>query len=172
MIAAGIVLGGCGGARHAAPAPASTSSATASTSASPSAAPGAEALAAYRGMWADWVAVALTSDYEDPQLTQHVSGHALSTIYRAVGADQHRGLVSRGTPTFSPRVAALSPSDAPSRVTIDDCADDSKWLHYDGASGKLEDDVPGGRHRVQALVLKAAGSWKVDELVIQPVGTC
>ncbi|WP_242419252.1 MULTISPECIES: hypothetical protein [Frankia] len=174
---AGVALGGCGGgardARRLPSPPASRTSATASPAATPTeATPEAAALAAYRGMWEDWVAIAATSDYQNPRLTRHVSGRALSTIYRAVAADRHRGLVSHGTPTFSPRVSAFSPSDDPTRVTIDDCADASTWLHYDNASGKLEDDVPGGRHRVQALALRTAGVWKVDELVIQPVGTC
>lgn len=122
-------------------------------------------------MWDDWVAISTTSDYQNPRLTRHVSGQALSTIYRAVYIDRHKGLVARGKPTFSPRVSALSPTATPNRATIDDCADDSKWLHYTTA-GMIEDDIPGGRHRVQALVLKMTGEWKVDKLVIQAVGTC
>ncbi len=122
-------------------------------------------------MWDDWVAIASTSDYQNPRLTRHVSGQALSTIYRAVYLDRHKGLVTQGRPTFSPRIAALSPEGDPDRATVDDCADDSGWLHYK-ADGKIEDNIPGGRHRLQALVLKKVGTWKVDRLVIQPVGTC
>lgn len=177
IVVAGVALAGCGGgARDVRQAPSPSAGGTSvavSPAATPTVAPvGVGALAAYRGMWEDWVAIGLTSDYQNPRLTRHVSGRALSTIYRAVYADWHRGLVSRGTPTFSPHVTAFTPEGDPTRVTVEDCADASTWLHYDKVSGKLEDDIPGGRHRVQALALKTAGAWKIDQLLIQPVGTC
>ncbi|WP_239338562.1 hypothetical protein [Frankia sp. CiP3] len=128
-------------------------------------------LAAYRGMWADWVAVAETSDYQNPRLTAHVSGEALSLIYKAVYANKRDGLVTRGTPTFSPWVSALTPTDDPNRATVVDCADDGGWLHY-RLDGRLEDQIPGGRHHVQALAVETSGTWKIDVLVIDKVGSC
>jgi hypothetical protein len=176
---AGIVLAGCGGG-NGNPVPASrTPTASLATAVRPS--PTAslswaqvaerDALAAYRGMWEDWIAVAATSDYQNPMLTRHVSGEALSLIYRSVYANKRDGLVARGRPTFSGRVSAAEPAEDPDRVTVKDCSDGSRWLNYK-LNGQLQNTTPGGRHSVQALVVKNTGTWKVNVLVIQPVGTC
>jgi hypothetical protein len=130
-----------------------------------------DALAAYHGMWEDWIAVAATSDYQNPRLTQHVSGKALSLLYRSVYVNKRDGVVARGRPTFSGKVSAAEPADNPDRVTVQDCSDGSRWLNYK-PNGQLQDSSPGGRHFVQALVTKTSGVWKVNILVLQPVGTC
>ncbi|WP_131767955.1 hypothetical protein [Candidatus Protofrankia californiensis] len=130
-----------------------------------------DALTAYHGMWEDWIAMAATGDYQNPRLTQHASGEALSLIYRSVYANKRDGLVARGRPTFSGSISAAEPADNPGRITIKDCSDGSRWLNYT-LDGKLHDTEPGGRHFVQALVVKKAGDWKVDVLVIQAIGTC
>ncbi|MBL7489721.1 hypothetical protein I6A60_29325 [Frankia sp. AgB1.9] len=132
---------------------------------------GRDALGAYRGMWADWVAVAATSDYQDPRLAQHLSGAAFSMVYKAVYLNKSQGLVGRGQPTLSPRVTAATPADNPTRITVIDCTDDSQWLRYT-LDGKPKDDTPGGRHLTEALLLQNAGVWKVDQLLIQEIGTC
>jgi hypothetical protein len=132
---------------------------------------GRDALAAYRAMWTDWVAVAATSDYQNPRLIQHASGAASALIYKSVYLNKSHGVVTLGQPSFAPYVSAATPEENPNRVTIADCADDSKWLNYTTA-GKLQDDVPGGRHFVQSLLLLESGIWKVDQLAIHPVGTC
>ncbi|CAO5240083.1 Lipoprotein [Frankia sp. AgKG'84/4] len=169
VVAAGMALGGCGGAHHVAPAPASTPSRIAS--ASPFAVPGTDALVAYRGMWADWAAMASTGDYQNPRLADHVSGRALSLIYRAVYTNQHNGQFSRGNPMISPKVTAEDPAGSPGRATISDCVNTSNWLVYD-SSGHLQAGTPGGRRAVQALALKTDRTWKINQLVIQDVGSC
>ncbi|EFC83513.1 hypothetical protein FrEUN1fDRAFT_3412 [Parafrankia sp. EUN1f] len=130
-----------------------------------------DALTAYRGMWEDWIAIAATGDYQDPRLARHVSGEALSSIYKAVYANQRDGLVARGAPTYAGSVTAAEPAANPDRITIVDCSDGSSWLNY-RADGQLEDNEPGGRHAIQALALKNSNTWKIDVLVIQEVGTC
>jgi hypothetical protein len=130
-----------------------------------------DALAGYHGMWEDWIAMAATGDYQNPRLSQHTSGRALSLIYRGVYANRRDGVVAKGRPVLTPHVTATSPPDNPDRITVLDCADTTNWLNY-RPNGQLEDNIPGGRRRVQALVLKKGGVWKVDVLVVQPVGTC
>jgi hypothetical protein len=133
---------------------------------------GRDALAAYRAMWADWVAVAATSDYQNPRLAQHLSGDAYSMVYKAVYVNKSNGLVGRGQPALSPWLSAATPADSPTRITILDCTDDSRWLRYT-LDGKPNNDTPGGRHRTEALLLlNAGGVWKVDQLLIQEIGTC
>ncbi|WP_238435839.1 MULTISPECIES: hypothetical protein [unclassified Frankia] len=129
------------------------------------------ALAAYRAMFEDWIAVSATSDYQDPRLTEHVSGRALSLLYESVYLDKEHGVVVKGRPVLAPRVTALGPEPDPSRATIVDCADDTDWLDY-RLDGQLEDETPGGRHFVQALALRTADVWKIDQLVIKDRGTC
>ncbi|WP_232425294.1 hypothetical protein [Pseudofrankia inefficax] len=130
-----------------------------------------EALAAYRAMFEDWIAVSATSDYQNPRLTEHVSGRALSLLYQSVYLDKQHGLVVKGRPVLVPSVTALGPEPDPSRATIVDCADDTNWLDY-RLDGQLQDDTPGGRHFVQALALRTDSTWKIDQLVIKDRGTC
>ncbi|WP_239336551.1 hypothetical protein [Frankia sp. CiP3] len=173
-----LVLAGCGG-RAAVPSQprTATSAATFATAPSttallsPAQTAERDALTAYHGMWEDWIAMAATGDYQNPRLARHASGEALSLIYRSVYANKRDGLVARGRPTFSGMVSAAKPADIPDRITVKDCSDGSDWLNYT-LDGKLKDTDPGGRHFVQALVVKNSGVWKVDILVIQAVGTC
>ncbi len=156
-----------------APASARPSPSPASPTASLTAAQVAErdALAAYRGMWEDWVAVAETSDYESPRMARHASGSALTLAYRAVYTNWQNGVVSKGSPGLNPRITAADPADRPERVTVVDCVDTTHWLNYK-PDGSLQDDVPGGRSQSQALVLFRDDAWKVDQLVLQDKGTC
>lgn len=149
------------------PATARPAPSPASPSASLTAAQVAErdALAAYRGMWEDWVAIAATGDYQNPRLATHASGPALSLIYRGVYANWRDGLVARGEPVLSPKTSAATPPGNSDRITITDCVDSSNWLNY-RTDGQLENDTPGGRRFIQALAVQTAGEWKVDQLVV------
>ncbi len=133
--------------------------------------PGDAALAAYRGMFDDWVAIAVTGDYQNPRLARHTSGRALSLIYKGVYKDRESGLHSQGHPEISPKITAMTPQGSPDRASVSDCVDTSSWLSY-RSNGEVQSDPPGGRHSVQALALKKDGVWKIDQLVIQNVGTC
>jgi hypothetical protein len=130
-----------------------------------------DALAAYRGMWEDWIAMAATSDYQNPRLSQHTSGRALSLIYRGIYVNKRNGVVSRGRPILSPRVTAATPAGNPDRATIVDCADSTNWLNY-RPDGQLQDRTPGGHRFIQSLAVKRNGGWKIDQLVVQAIGTC
>lgn len=163
-----VLTAGCG---HSSPAP--RARATPSASAQPTdpvAVASRDALAAYEGMMADWTAVSKTSNYQDPTLTRHTSGAALSELVRTVAAAQAEGLVSKGQPVDSPRVVKLTPSGAPTEAILADCADGTDWLQYrtDGTR------VPGvgGRHAADAQVDDIDGVWKVTKFVFHPAGTC
>ncbi|MEU5308788.1 hypothetical protein [Streptomyces sp. NPDC021562] len=75
--------------------------------------------------------------------------------------------MTKGQPKFAPVVTKARDST----VIIQDCADDSRWLQYT-EDGALEDNVPGGHHRVDATVSKHGGRWLVESLYIDEVGTC
>lgn len=144
---------------------------SAGVSLSPAQAAERDALAAYRGMWEDWVALAASGDYQDPRLADHTSGEALETIYEAVYLDQGGGRRARGEPVLAPVVTSAEPAEDPTRVVVEDCVDDSDWLTY-LPDGRLADDEPGGRRRTEALVVSGGDGWKVDKFVVQTVGTC
>jgi hypothetical protein len=150
-----------------------STAADASTSASlgPSASAAQAALAAYRAMYTDWASAAATSNYQDPALAHHASGSALSKITRALYIDKTEGTVGKGQPVINPAVSHLVSADNPTQVVINDCFDDSNWLQYT-TDGHLYNNVPGGRHKTQALVVETGSSWKVDQLAVQAVGTC
>jgi hypothetical protein len=130
-----------------------------------------QALAAYRSMWADMVAVSATGNYRDPRLARHASGQAYSLLYQGVFMLQENGLVTKGTPVLNPLVASLNSAIDPTAVTVQDCFDDTHWLNY-RLNGELQDNTPGGHEKTEAIVVSEAGVWKVNRLAIQGSGTC
>jgi len=114
--------------------------------------------------------VSKTSNYQDPTLTRHTSGDALSKLVRTVAAAQAAGVVSRGQPVDNARVVKLTPQGAPTEAILADCADASAWLQFrnDGTQ------IPGigGRHAVDVQVDDIDGVWKVSKFVFHPAGTC
>jgi hypothetical protein len=173
-------LAACGGSSGS-PDPASPAPATSSATVQPSPSPTPslnpteaarrDALATYRAMWDDWVTAAATSDYESTLLARHAADSALSVIYRAVYFNARNHVVVKGRPILHPAVTATDSPVGPLRITIIDCVDTTHWLNYK-PDGSLQDNVPGGFRRVQALLLKTGDSWKVDQLVVARKGAC
>ena len=159
-----------------------TAGATASAAGSPAALPSGTgnpnspqakaALAAYQGMVADWVSAALTSNYQDPALAHHASGSALTYMTQQLFIQQSQKSVGKGTPRLlNISFGQMIPPADPTEVVINSCFDDSAWLQYTH-DGELFNDVPGGRHQTQVLVVESNGVWKVDQFAFNKVGTC
>jgi hypothetical protein len=131
------------------------------------------ALAAYRGMWDDFVAAAATSDWQSPKLGQYATGLALSTLTRGLYADHYNGLVSKGSPTHNVQVSSVDPQANPAKVIVRDCSDSTDALKYHADNGQPANDGAGGRRLIKATVEKQPdGSWKVSDFGVQGVGTC
>lgn len=112
-----------------------------------------------------------TANYQDPALSRHASGAALSVLVRGLFWYKQKGLVIKGEPVMHPKVTSLDPADKPTRANILDCFDDSHWLIYK-ASGGLQDAQPGGHRRVTAVVQTITGAWRVTQLSTGPEGSC
>jgi hypothetical protein len=136
------------------------------------ASPQQQAQDAYRAMWASWVTAAQTSDAHTKTIGRHAAGNALELILTSLAQDKQEGVVTRGQPVLNPRVQAATPPSAPTHVTLSDCADASHWLKYRASTGKLKNNVPGGRHAITALVQDVSGTWMVVQFVVQSVGSC
>lgn len=128
-------------------------------------------LSAYRGMWADLVAAARTSDFQSPRLADHASGTALTLFVRGLARDQLHDIVTRGAPTLHPSVTSLVPSADPTRATVTDCFDDAAWVEYTTAGARAK-NPPGGPRRTTATLVRKGGVWKVNEITVGKVGTC
>ena len=172
VAAASMLLAGCNSGKHRTP-PDSTSAASPSSAASlgADAAARRDAVAAYRGMWAAFVAAGKIADPDAPDLRKYASDQALRLIVNALYTDQQQKKVIRGDLTIDPQVTAVSPAQEPTLVTISDCVNDEKWLVYK-ASGGLADDKPGGKHQTTATVKRAADGWKVSSFILKEAGTC
>lgn len=132
-----------------------------------------EALAAYRGMWADFAAAGTTSDWRSPTLGQYATGVALTNLSRGLYADHYNGLVTKGEPILHPGVFSVDPPQDPTTVVITDCGDSTHWLKYRADNGQLADDKPGGRSQINAIVQRQSdGSWKVSDYGVHEIGTC
>lgn len=129
--------------------------------------PHAEALAAYRSMWDDLDAAAGTSDPKHPRLDDHAAEGALELLRYMMRQDRKDGVITMGRL----RIAPVVKRGAVSKVVIRDCADSTDWLHYT-RDGELEDDIPGGHHRVDSTVGERKGVWRVERMYIDQVGTC
>lgn len=131
------------------------------------------ALAAYRGMWQDFVEAGYTSDWQSSKLGQYATGIALTNLSRGLYADHYNGLVTKGAPILNPAVSSADPLNAPKKIIITDCGDSSHWLKYRADNGQLADDKPGGRQLINAIVEKQSdGTWKVTDYGVHDVGTC
>lgn len=134
---------------------------------------GKDALAAYRGMWADFVTAGLTSDWRSPDLGRHAIGVALTNLSRSLYADHYNGIVTKGEPILNPIVRSADPTDDPVKVIVGDCGDSSHWLKYRADDGALTSATSGGRRRITGVVDKQAdGSWKVSDYAVEDLGTC
>jgi hypothetical protein len=127
----------------------------------------------YLGMWTSMASAARTSDWRASSLSRFATGDALNVIAGGLYADYQNGLVTRGAPKNSPRVASWEPEEQPTTVTIADCGDSTNWLKYHVDTGQPANDGPGGRRAISAVVTKQdSGAWLVADFAVQVVGTC
>ncbi|WP_253838651.1 hypothetical protein [Actinokineospora globicatena] len=131
------------------------------------------ALAAYRGMWADFVEAGHTSDWQSVKLGVHATGVALTNLSRGLYADHYNGLVTRGEPVLNPTVSSVEPATEPKKIIVSDCGDSTNWLKYRADTGELADEEPGGRRAINAIAEKQSdGSWKISDYGVHELGTC
>jgi hypothetical protein len=166
-IMAGSALAACGsgassGSGSTVPGPAATNG---------SSDPTAAVLSAYRGMWSDLVTAARTSDYQSALLADHTTGDALTLFVQGLARDQLHDIVTRGEVALHPMVTSLSPATRPTRASVIDCIDDSRWVEYT-TKGKRAKNPPGGRRATTAMLMAQGGTWKVDQLKVGAVGSC
>ena len=171
VIATLLLICGCTASRAPGPGTPGTARAPASP-ASPAQAAARAALAAYTGMWQQMQAAGVTADWKDPRLAGYASGQALRTLVTGLRNARDQGIVIKGTIVTHPRVVSVTPAASPDRVLVSDCLDDTHWLNYVAATGRLQNNVPGGHHLTQAVVTGRAGRWTVSQLVVQGPGTC
>lgn len=117
-------------------------------------------------------AAGVTANWKDPKLALYASGSALATLVNGLHNDHNAGLVIKGTLVIHPQVISEQPADNPDTVVIRDCTDDSHWLNYVAATGKLQNNVPGGHRLTEAIVTQAGGRWIVSQLAVHAEGTC
>jgi hypothetical protein len=165
----GLALTSCGGSTSGTPP--TTSRAAVSTTAPSPADASDQVLSAYRGMWADLVTAAATSDFQSPLLPRHATGAALSLLVQGLARDQLHDIVTRGVTLHHPRVTALTPGGDPTRATVSDCFDDTRWIEYT-TSGDKAKNSPGGRRTTTADLVRSSGGWKVSQITIGATGTC
>jgi hypothetical protein len=168
-----VLAGGCSASSGHADRPAlSTSRPSSSPSVTAAQAAARSALAAYNGMWKEMQAAGVTANWQDPGLAKYASGKALNTLVTGLHNAHNAGLVIKGTLVTHPQVISEQPASDPDQVVIRDCIDDSHWLNYYAATGKLQNNVPGGHRLTEAVVTNVAGEWTVSQLAVHAEGTC
>jgi len=136
--------------------------------------PSSVALDVYRGMWADWVEAAKTSDYSSPRLGDHATSQALLLVSGSLHRAHDANIVARGAPSLAPHVThvtSVTPSASPVAVSIADCVDATGWVNYT-ADGQPQNRNPGGKHEVTATVGLLDDRWRVTHLTVGETGSC
>lgn len=131
----------------------------------------AKVISDYRTMWADLVAAARTSNYQSKLLPQHATGDALSLLVQGLAKDKVLGIVTKGQLVLQPKVSSLTPAVNPTKATITDCFDNTRWIEYK-KNGTLQENAPGGRRSTTADLVRTGSTWKVTELMVRATGTC
>lgn len=175
-----VALAACGSGTTASPAPGmslpgvpTTTPTPPASAVSPADKDKQDALAAYRGMWQDFVGAGTTSDWQSPTLGRYATGVALTNLSRSLYTDHYNGFVTKGEPAHSAEVSSAEPSANPTKVIVTDCSDSTNALKYRADNGQLADNKPGGRRLINAIVEKQAdGSWKVSDYGVHDLGTC
>jgi len=158
-----------------------TTAAPASASPSPSASPSAatetpdqakqHAIDAYLGFQTAFQKASAAGDPDFPDLAKYGTGDALKLFTNGLKANKTQGLLARGEAVFHPKIASLSPPDAPTKASVQDCMDTSKTERYK-ADGSPYKDTPGGLRLVLASLVRIDGEWKVTGIGIREVGSC
>lgn len=133
--------------------PATTASTTTSTTVSPEAA----VLAGYRGFKADYVAVGLVPDGNDPRLAAHATGRELAQIRAYFTEYRARGLVQRGDYDLAPRVVFVTGATA----LVRDCYV-SHLQDIDAKTGAVKASDPPERVLAEYSMELVDGVWKVS----------
>lgn len=167
-----VLAGGCSASSGHSDKPASSPRASNSPSPTVAQAAARSALAAYAGMWKEMQAAGVTANWQAPGLARYASGKALTTLVTGLHNAHNAGLVIKGTLVIHPQVISEQPANDPDQVVIRDCIDDSHWLNYYAATGKLQNNVPGGHRLTEAVVTNVAGEWIVSQLAVHAEGTC
>jgi hypothetical protein len=137
------------------------------------AATGQSALDAYRGMWRAYQDALAIPDPAYPGLARYATGKAFDTLTKGLQSVKDQGLKGTGAIAPSPKIAAVSPADAPTDIEITDCLDTTTSHIVRASSGPAYNDPPGGHRRTLATVKRQPdGGWKVDSFGVQAVGTC
>jgi hypothetical protein len=148
-----------------------TPTATATPAANPAVAARDAAIAAYRGMWAAYETASATANPDEPSLAIYATGRALATLQNGLRQMRADDQVARGTVILKPTVVSVSPADAPTHISITDCADTTASVLYHRGGGPV-DNIRGGHRRVNATVIATDGTWKVDSFGVLAVGSC
>jgi len=164
------VAGGCGGSVPVQHHAAATPPPAAPVPASP-ADPRVAALEAYAGMWHAFVVASHSADYQSQSLAHYAAGSALSELTHGLYANYQKGIVTRGEPSFDPKVTIATPAGGTVQASVTDCADSSHWRNY-YKSGKPAGSPSVARERIEAQLQLFGGVWKVTYLVVEKEGTC
>ena len=117
--------------------------------------PGADAVAAYRAFWDDFLAAGNPAEPESPRLAAHATGDQLAAVRNHFLALKAAGQVIRGGMNLAPRVVSVEATT----VVVSDCYDDGTGLY--SPDGVRQDKEDPRRHLITATVTLVSGGWKV-----------
>jgi hypothetical protein len=127
---------------------------------------GAEAavLAAYRSWWETFLEVARDPDPDSPRLAEHATGQQLEKDRADLARFRRQGRVLVGEPRFNPSVVEVSET----RAVVRDCADGSKWVQVDKATGSTIANRTPAPDLFTMTLIREQGTWKVSEGEVRP----
>ncbi len=150
-----------------------TTSTTPTRSIDPTAPARAAALAAYAGFWAAKVASQADPTQPPPKaLEKYSTDKALAEALATVLILRRNKIHMQGAPTHAVQVVQVQ-TDDPTRVTLTDCLDSSKWIPLFTETGKSA-LAPGQSARVvvESVATQYAGRWVIKSSVAYRDRSC
>ena len=122
---------------------------------------------AYLAYWKAWLKANVTSDPEEPALTEHAASPQLDILRANLAAARKRNQVAKGT--VGHRLEGMEPAGEARRVV--DCVDLDRWLLYDAVTDEQIDQLIDKPSQLAIVTLKRrGGTWRVTGL--QVAGEC
>jgi hypothetical protein len=122
---------------------------------------------AYLAYWDAWLKANVTSNPDEPALTEHTASPQLDIVRANLTAARQRNQVAKGT--VDHRLVGMERDVEDRRVV--DCVDLDRWLLYDAFTDKQIDQLIDKPSQLAIFTLKRrGGTWQVTSLRV--AGEC
>ncbi|MDH6122725.1 hypothetical protein [Kitasatospora sp. GAS204B] len=132
-----------------------------------------QVLAAYQGMWTEELKEYAQGTSDGVDVERYAQDKALANVNTTEFYYRQHGMVTKGSPTFSPQVSGVDLGSAPPRAIIRDCIDGTQFYAvYQSNGQRVQQVADSGRHPLNASAAVFEGRWVIMDTNIDRTQTC